>query len=60
VSNEDAASWPIKAVTVAVAMFSTGGFTWSFPATGENNLKQEKLVIIGGGTTVGKIALQFA
>jgi NADPH:quinone reductase len=65
VRDEDAASWPINAVTVGMAMFSKGGFRGKFPGTEEWNgeskdLAAEKLVIIGGGTTVGKLGLQFA
>jgi NADPH2:quinone reductase len=62
ITGEDAASWPINAVTVAMAMFSNGGFGWPFPGTeqGGSGLRKEKVVIVGGGTSVGKMALQFA
>jgi NADPH:quinone reductase-like Zn-dependent oxidoreductase len=62
VTDEAAASWPINAVTVGIAIFSKGEFGWRFPRTKEEEdgrLEGEKLVILGGGTTVGKMALQL-
>ena len=58
--DEDAASWPINAVTIGMAVFSKGGSGCAFPGTGEHDLKGEKLVVVGSGTTVGRLALQFA
>lgn len=62
VTDEAAASWPINAVTVGIAIFSKGEFGWRFPRTKEEEdgrLEGEKLVTVGGGTTVGKMALQL-
>jgi NADPH2:quinone reductase len=63
VSDEDAAVFPINAFTSAVSLFSNAGFGIPFPGTEESktyDYKSQKLVIIGGGTNCGKLAIQLA
>lgn len=63
VSDTEAALYPVNAVTSAMALFSSAGFHWPFPATPESkdfDYASQKLVIIGGGTSTGKLAVQFA
>lgn len=63
ISDEEAALYPINAVTAAMALFSTAGLGLPFPGTPESDsfdYASQKLVIIGGGTSTGKLAIQFA
>ncbi|TVY21197.1 Dehydrogenase orsE [Lachnellula arida] len=63
VSDEEAALYPINAVTSAMSLFSSGGFNLPFPETAEAkafNYAAQKLVIVGGGSNIGKLAIQFA
>jgi NADPH2:quinone reductase len=63
ISDEEAALYPINAVTTAMALFSTAGLGLPFPGTTESesfDYASQKLVIIGGGSNTGKLAIQFA
>jgi NADPH2:quinone reductase len=63
ISDMEAALYPINAMTSALAMFSSAGFNLPFPETVEAksfDYGSRKLVIIGGGTNTGKLAIQFA
>jgi NADPH2:quinone reductase len=63
ISDDEAALYPINAVTSAMSLFSSAGFGWPFPGTPEAasfDYTSQKVVIIGGGTNTGKLAIQFA
>lgn len=58
-----AALYPINAVTSAMALFTPAGLGIPFPGTPESaafDYASQKLVIIGGGSNTGKLAIQFA
>ena len=61
-SDEDAAVFPINAFTSTVSMFHPEkGLAFPFPGTAESktfDYKSQTLVIIGGGTNCGKLAIQ--
>jgi NADPH2:quinone reductase len=63
ISDTDAALFPINAFTSALALFSDKGLGIPFPRTSESktfDYASQKLVIIGGGTNCGKLAVQMA
>ncbi|TVY25697.1 Dehydrogenase [Lachnellula hyalina] len=63
VSDEEAALYPINAVTAAWSLFSSGGFDMPFPETAEAgafDYAGQKIAIVGGGSNLGKLATQFA
>lgn len=63
VSDEEAALYPINAVTSAISLFSSAGMGLPFPGTPEAmsfDYKSQKLAIVGGGTNLGQLAIQFA
>jgi NADPH2:quinone reductase len=63
ISDEEAALYPINAVTAAMALFSPPGFGLPFPGAPESvsfDYASQKVAIIGGGTNTGKLAIQFA
>ena len=63
VSDTEAALYPINALTSAMALFSPAGFGWPFPGTPAAktfDYASQKLVIVGGGSNSGKLAIQFA
>jgi NADPH2:quinone reductase len=46
-----------------MAQFSAAGFDWPFPETTDSknfDYASQKVVIIGGGSNTGKLAIQFA
>lgn len=59
----EAALYPINAFTSVMALFAPAGFGLPFPQTPESttfDYASQKLVIIGGGSNTGKLAVQFA
>ncbi|KZL72897.1 enoyl reductase-like protein [Colletotrichum tofieldiae] len=68
VSFEEASSFPVNAVTSAAALFHPKSLAFAAPFTKtEPDISQDlppnakrSLVIIGGGSNVGKLAIQFA
>jgi NADPH2:quinone reductase len=63
VSDVEAALYPVNAVTSAMTLFSASGFGWPLPGTPEAasfDYASQKVVIIGGGTNTGKLAIQYA
>jgi len=63
ISDEEAALYPINAVTTALSLFSASGFNLPFPGTPEAasfDFASQKVVIVGGGSNIGKLATQFA
>ncbi|KAK5054491.1 hypothetical protein LTR84_001382 [Exophiala bonariae] len=59
----EAALYPINAVTIALALFTPAGLGLPFPGTPESanfDYASQKIVIIGGGSNTGKLAIQFA
>jgi NADPH:quinone reductase len=63
ISDEEAALYPINAVTTALTLFSAAGFDLPFPGTPEAasfDFASQKVVIVGGGSNIGKLATQFA
>lgn len=58
----EAALYPISIVTVAMSLFSSAGFGFPLPGTDEAvgfDYTAHKVVIIGGGTNTGKLAVQL-
>lgn len=63
VSDVEAALYPINAVTTAMSLFTTAGCNLPLPGTPEAasfDYASQKLVIVGGGTNLGKLAVQMA
>ncbi|KIX09255.1 uncharacterized protein Z518_00334 [Rhinocladiella mackenziei CBS 650.93] len=63
VSAPEAALYPINAVCAAMALFSSHGFGFPFPGTPESasfDYASQKIVIVGGGSNIGQLAIQFA
>jgi NADPH2:quinone reductase len=63
VADVEAALYPINAVTSAIALFTIAGLNWPFPGSPDAekfDYKSQKVVIVGGGTNTGKLAVQFA
>lgn len=63
VSDTEAALYPINAVTSAMSLFTTLGLGMPFPGMPDSksfDYASLKLVIIGGGSNTGKIAIQLA
>lgn len=59
----EAALYPVNAVTIALALFTPAGLGMPFPGTPESanfDYASQKIVIIGGGSNTGKLAIQFA
>jgi len=62
-SDTDVALFPINGITSALSLFSSMGFGIPFPGTPESknfDYKSKTLLIIGGGTSCGKLATQMA
>lgn len=63
ISDTEAALYPVNAVTSAMGLFSAMGLNIPFPGAPESksfDYASQKLVIIGGGSNTGKLAIQFA
>ena len=63
ISDTDASIFPVNAMTVAVALFSSAALGFPLPGTPEAktfDYAAQALVIVGGGTNNGKLAIQFA
>ncbi|EXJ85245.1 hypothetical protein A1O3_05920 [Capronia epimyces CBS 606.96] len=63
ISATEAALYPINAVTSALALFSSDGFGFPFPGSAESanfDYASQKIVVIGGGSNTGKLAIQLA
>lgn len=63
VSDVEAALYPINAVTTAISLFTTKGFDIPFPGTAEAanfDYASQNVAIVGGGTNLGKLAVQMA
>lgn len=59
----EAALYPINAVTTAMSLFTAAGLALPFPGTAEAasfDYASQKVVIVGGGTNLGKLAVQMA
>lgn len=59
----EAALYPINLMTSAMAIFTPDGFDFPFPGTPEAkgfDYAAQKIVIIGGGSNTGKLAIQLA
>ncbi|KAJ9628392.1 hypothetical protein H2204_009229 [Knufia peltigerae] len=62
-SATDAALYPINAMTSANAIFTPAGFNFPFPGTPDSetfDYKSQKIVVVGGGSNTGKLAIQLA
>ncbi|KAK9477589.1 chaperonin 10-like protein [Lipomyces japonicus] len=62
-SDLDATLLPTNVTTSAYSLFSAHGLNIPFPGTPESqnfDYKSQKIVIIGGGTNTGKLAIQLA
>ena len=63
VSDTEAALYPVNAVTSAMSLFSAAGLGMPFPGSPESknfDYASQKLVVIGGGSNTGNIAIQLA
>ncbi|KAL5351168.1 hypothetical protein ACLOAV_003019 [Pseudogymnoascus australis] len=68
VTFEEASSFPVNAATSAAALFGSGGFDFAAPfpeceadpTTDLSSNGSRAIVVIGGGSNVGKLAIQFA
>lgn len=63
ISDDEAAVFPVNAVTSCLALFSPCGFGWPFPGTEEArdfDYKSLSMAVVGAGSNCGKIAVQFA
>ncbi len=63
ISDMQAALYPINAVTSAMALFSEAGLGLPFPGSSKSegfDYAAQKLVILGGASSTGKMAIQFA
>jgi NADPH:quinone reductase len=63
IPDVEAALYPINAVTSAKSLFTPEGFDFPFPGTAGAatfNFSAQHVVILGGGTNCGKLAIQFA
>ena len=59
----EAVLYPINAFTSVMALFTPAGFGLPFPQSPESktfDYASQKLVIVGGGSNTGKLAVQFA
>lgn len=62
-ADTEAALYPINAVTSAKCLFTPEGLGFPFPGTAEAasyDFSSKHIVIIGGGTNCGKLAIQLA
>ncbi|KIW10801.1 hypothetical protein PV08_10100 [Exophiala spinifera] len=62
-SAADAALYPINAMTSANAIFTPAGFNFPFPGTPDSegfDYQSQKIVVVGGGSNTGKLAIQLA
>jgi NADPH2:quinone reductase len=62
ISATEAALYPINAFTSAMALFTPSGLGIPFPGTPESaafDYASQKVVIIGGGSNTGKLAVQL-
>jgi NADPH2:quinone reductase len=60
ISDEQAATLPTNAVTAFTALFKATNFAFPFPPTEGFDYASQTLVIIGGGSNVGRVTLQIA
>jgi NADPH:quinone reductase len=63
IPDVEAALYPVNAVTSAKTLFTPEGFDFPFPGTAEAanfDYSAQHVVILGGGTNCGKLAIQFA
>lgn len=63
IPDTEAALYPINIVTAALGLFSSAGFDLPLPETPEAqefDYASQKIVIIGGGSNVGRLAVQLA
>ncbi|KAK9369214.1 chaperonin 10-like protein [Lipomyces kononenkoae] len=63
IADEEAALYPINAMTSAMALFTVQGLGIPFPGSPESanfDYASQKLAIIGGGSNTGKLAIQLA
>ncbi|KAF2489133.1 NAD(P)-binding protein [Lophium mytilinum] len=63
IPDAEAALYPINAVTSAKSLFTPEGFDFPFPGTAEAagfDFAAQHVVVLGGGTNCGKLAVQFA
>ncbi|KAJ5166337.1 Dehydrogenase [Penicillium canariense] len=63
VPDTEAALYPINLVTAALSLFSAAGFDLPLPETPEAadfDYASQKIVIIGGGSNIGKLSVQLA
>jgi len=58
---DDLVTFPVNAVTSYAALFNDKGFAFPAPVGNKNvSLSNDTVVIIGGGSNVGKLGIQFA
>ncbi|KAK5732444.1 hypothetical protein LTR17_010500 [Elasticomyces elasticus] len=60
ISFEEAATIPVNAIASFVAIFHSTGLGVGFPRVVKESLDKQNIVIVGGGTSTGKFAIQFA
>ncbi|KAF2665555.1 GroES-like protein [Microthyrium microscopicum] len=63
ITDAEAALYPINAVTSAKVLFTSEGLGFPLPGTAEAasfDFSAQHIVILGGGTNCGKLAIQFA
>jgi NADPH2:quinone reductase len=59
-SDDQVATLPVNAVTAFTALFNSKNFAFPFPRTEKFDYASQTLVILGGGSNVGRLTLQFA
>ena len=60
-SLDDMVTFPVNAVTSYAALFNDKGFGFPSPVSTDNvSFSEKTVVIIGGGSNVGKVGIQFA
>lgn len=60
ISDTDAALFPINAATSFIALFGDSGLGIPFPPSSGFDYKSQSILIIGGGSNCGKLAIQMA
>lgn len=61
-SDLEAALYPTNGITCAMSLFSSAGFGFPFPGSPESvdfDYTSQKVAIVGGGTNIGRLAVQL-
>jgi NADPH2:quinone reductase len=60
ITFEEAATVPVNAIASFVGIFHKTGLDIGFPEIKAKGLESQKIVIVGGGSSTGKFAIEFA